>query len=190
MNVREAKDFLVQQTAEQAALERVPFSDLERRMMYFTESGDCPEDPIALNDLFEAEYDSDGYELKIGKLMRHANKRLKHENTSAGEAWDEAVRELRKGDHYILVLLGSSQLAYSPSVPILRWSFWKLLGVSLILLIIALVALVIALHHSDNLRRSAYLAPTNFSNSASLRTVTPRSFALSYFDPGSAPTTT
>jgi len=42
MNVREAKEFLVQQTVEQAALEHVPFSDLERRMMYFTESETVP----------------------------------------------------------------------------------------------------------------------------------------------------
>ncbi len=34
MKVLEAKDFLVQQTAEQAALENVPLSDLEKRMMY------------------------------------------------------------------------------------------------------------------------------------------------------------
>jgi hypothetical protein len=40
------------QTAEQAALENVPLSGLEKRMMYFTEKGECPEDPIALNDAF------------------------------------------------------------------------------------------------------------------------------------------
>ena len=56
MRVREAKDFLVQQTAEQAALDNVALSSLEKRMMYFTETGECPEDPIALNDAFEAEY--------------------------------------------------------------------------------------------------------------------------------------
>jgi hypothetical protein len=39
MQVREAKDFLVAQTAEQAALEDVPLSALEKRMMYFTERG-------------------------------------------------------------------------------------------------------------------------------------------------------
>jgi hypothetical protein len=33
MKVREAKDFLVQQAVEQAALEHIPFSDLEKRMM-------------------------------------------------------------------------------------------------------------------------------------------------------------
>src|SRR5215475_14520657 len=55
MNSREAEDFLVQQTAEQAMIEHLPFSELERRMIDFTESGGCPEDPIALNDAFEAQ---------------------------------------------------------------------------------------------------------------------------------------
>jgi hypothetical protein len=37
MQVREAKDFLVQQTAEQAQVEGVALSELEKRMMYFTQ---------------------------------------------------------------------------------------------------------------------------------------------------------
>jgi len=36
----------------------------------------------------------------------------------------------------------------------------------------------------------SYFTPTSFSNSPSVRIVTPSSFALSYFDPGSVPTTT
>jgi hypothetical protein len=38
MNTKQAKDFLVQQTSEQAALENASLSDFEKRMMYFTES--------------------------------------------------------------------------------------------------------------------------------------------------------
>lgn len=71
MRIREAKDFLVAQTAEQATLEVVPLSDLEKRMMYFTESGYVPEDPIKLNEEFEAEYDSDEYEAKISRLLHY-----------------------------------------------------------------------------------------------------------------------
>ena len=100
----EAKDFLVQQTAEQAALENVLLSDLEKRMMYFTETGECPEDPIALNDAFEAKYDTDEYEAKISKLMHHAYQRIRKENPDAARKWKEAMRHLSKGDHYLLVL--------------------------------------------------------------------------------------
>ena len=37
MTVQEAKDFLVAQAAQQAALEGTALSDMEKRMMYFTE---------------------------------------------------------------------------------------------------------------------------------------------------------
>ena len=80
MRVGEAKDFLVAQTAEQAALEGVSLSDLEKRMMYFTETGECPEDPIALNDAFEAEYGTPAYEKKISLLMARAYRRIKRES--------------------------------------------------------------------------------------------------------------
>jgi hypothetical protein len=51
MDTKQAKDFLVAQVAEQAAIESVPLADLEKRMMYFTESdpASCP-DPLTLND--------------------------------------------------------------------------------------------------------------------------------------------
>jgi hypothetical protein len=104
MRAREAKDFLVAQTAEQAALKGVSLSDLEKRMMYFTERGYVPEDPISLNDEFEAEYDSDEYEAKISRLLHHAYYRLRKENKAVRKNWDLAIRCLRRGDHYLLVM--------------------------------------------------------------------------------------
>jgi hypothetical protein len=104
MQVREAKDFLVQQTAEQAQMEGVPLSELEKRMMYFTESGYVPEDPIALNEEFEAEYDTDEYEAKIAKLLGHAYKRARKENDETRRRFDAAIKCLRRGDHYLQVM--------------------------------------------------------------------------------------
>ena len=105
MNVREAKDFLVDQAAKQAAIEGIPLSDLEKRMMYFTESTDATEDPIALNEQFSAHYDSDAFELKIRQLLNKAHRRIKAESPGMRHAWNAAVRELGKGDHYLLVML-------------------------------------------------------------------------------------
>ena len=85
-------------------MEGVPFSDLERRMMYFTEIEEMPEDPIQLNEEFEAEYDSDEYEAKISKLLHHALARIKKENPEAARQWNQAVKVLNKGDHYLSVL--------------------------------------------------------------------------------------
>jgi len=108
MRVREAKDFLVAQTAEQAALEGVPLSDLERRMMYFTESKQALENPATLNEEFEERYDTPEFEKKISLLMSHAYKRLRKEDPEKGLQWSKAIAALRKGDHYILVLAGDS----------------------------------------------------------------------------------
>ncbi|HEY6944638.1 MAG TPA: hypothetical protein VI431_05820 [Candidatus Acidoferrum sp.] len=104
MRLLEAKDFLVQQTAEQAALENVPLSDLEKRMMYFTETDECPEDPIALNEAFEAEYSTEEYEAKISSLLRHAYKRVRKDDIQKSRTWDSAIKRLRRGDNYLLVM--------------------------------------------------------------------------------------
>lgn len=107
MRAREAKDFLVQQTAEQAQLDAVPLSDLEKRMMYFTETGEMPEDPIQLNEEFEAQYNTGKYEAKIAKLLHRAYQRAGKENEETRKRFDSAVKSLRRGDHYLLVMWNS-----------------------------------------------------------------------------------
>ena len=138
MRVNEAKDFLVQRTAEQARREELSLSDLEKRMMYFTESKDAVEDPIALNNEFEAEYDTAEYEGKIAGLLGRAYNRLKDEGSEEVQTWDEAIRELKKGDHYILVMWAERRVAAKP------WGFWKRIAASFVLVIIVflLIALV------------------------------------------------
>ena len=139
MKVREAKDFLAQQTAEQAALEGVPLSDLEKRMIYFTESGYVPEDPIKLNDEFEAEYDSDEYEAKISRLLHNAYRRLRKENDAARKNWDLAIKCLRRGDHYLLVMWDLAPSTWTPVSDSL-----KLLASSLGIIALALLVFFIA----------------------------------------------
>src|ERR1700674_2841909 len=105
LNTKQAKDFLVEQTVEQAALEGVPLADVEKRMLYFTESDPAScDDPIGLNDEFEAQYETKEYETKISRLLHHAYTRLKQENPERTRNWDQAIRTLRKGDHYFLVM--------------------------------------------------------------------------------------
>jgi hypothetical protein len=108
-NTKQAKDFLVEQIGEQAALECVPLADVEKRMMYFTESdvASC-DNPIELNDEFEEQFDTKEYETKISRLLHHAYKRLKEENPERVRNWDQAIRTLRKGDHYLLVMVDQS----------------------------------------------------------------------------------
>jgi hypothetical protein len=94
--VSEAKEFLVSQTAIQAGLDDVPRSDLEKRMMYFTEEPDSAENPIVLNDEFEAEYATPTYEAKVSNLLHRAYARVKEENPETARTWNESIRILRR----------------------------------------------------------------------------------------------
>jgi len=97
MKNKQAKDFLAQQVAEQASRENIPLSDIEKEMMYFTESDatSCA-NPVDLNDRFESKYDTAEYESKTSRLLHHAYDRLKAEDPTGKRNWDEAIRTLRK----------------------------------------------------------------------------------------------
>jgi hypothetical protein len=126
MNIKEAKDFLADQAAQQAALDHIPISDLEKRMMYFTESDpvSCG-DPVRLNDEFEEKYDTAEFEAKMSRLLNRAYKRLKAENPGGKLQWDEAISTLEKGDHYVLVLWGQhSQMGarkHGPGIRVVKY---------------------------------------------------------------------
>jgi|SRR5580704_647325 hypothetical protein len=130
MQVREAKDFLVTQTAEQATLEGVPLSDLEKRMMYFTESPDAVEDPVKLNEEFDAQYDSEEYESKVAKLLHNAHARIKKANPEKARLWSDAIHTLRRGDHYLLVFWNQESESTSERPP---HDSLKLLGAGILI---------------------------------------------------------
>jgi hypothetical protein len=149
MNTKQAKDFLVQQTAEQAALDNVPLSDIEKRMMYFTESDNAScGNPLEVNDEFEAEYDTAEYETKISRLLHHAYDRLKEETPERKRMWDLAVRELRKGDHYFLVLWDIKPPTEHPTGDV-----FKLLAISLLVAIGIGIAVFVAVKYNIDFER-------------------------------------
>jgi len=133
MRELEAKDFLVQQATEQAAIQNIPLSDLEKRMMYFTETGEMRENAAELHDAFEAEYDAAGYEAKISKVMHYAHERIKREHPEAARQWNEAICQLSRGDHYLLILckegFGLAQASSQERPP---YDSLKLLGTAIL----------------------------------------------------------
>ena len=137
MNTKEAKDFLADQAAQQAAFERTPLSDLERRMMYFTERDPAScDDPVSLNDKFEEKYDTVEYEAKMSRLLRRAHKGLKDENVGERLQWDEAISTLEQGDHYILVLLNVDSKLARQGLRIWVVLAWGIgLGIALVVLL-------------------------------------------------------
>jgi hypothetical protein len=154
MNSKQAKDFLAQQTAEQAAREGVPLSDIEKRMMYFTESdaASC-DDPIELNAEFEKQYDNAEYEAKISRLLHHAYDGLKLEDPGRKRTWDDAIRTLRKGDHYLLVLWDIKPKSEHPTR-----DFFKLLGVGMLIAVgIGIATFFSVKYHFDSDRFTKYV---------------------------------
>jgi len=149
MKTKQAKNFLVQEMTEQAARENIPVSDIEKKMMYFTESDSAScDNPAELNDEFEAQHDTAEYEAKVSRLLHHAYNRLKVEDPERKWNWDQAIRALRKGDHYILVLWDRKL----PSEHPIRDSI-KLLGVGVLIVTGVIVLAFLTAKYNLNLDR-------------------------------------
>jgi hypothetical protein len=67
-----------------------------------------------LNEEFEAECDTDDYEAKISRLLHDAYRRLWKENDVARKNWDVAIKCLRRGDHYLLVMWDIAPYTWTP----------------------------------------------------------------------------
>jgi hypothetical protein len=102
---REAKEYLAARIVEEAKREGAPLSEVERKMLYFTESGWTLPDMMAVNEEFERDYDDDEYEQKIGGLAARIRTRDAAESEQHQAKWDDAVLKLSEGDHYLLVLI-------------------------------------------------------------------------------------
>ena len=86
-NAREAKEFLISKIVAEAQGENVPFSETERKMLYFTESGWTLPDIMQVNEQFDREYDQDEYERKMVRIIAKAYRRVLHAlvtNTTSG----------------------------------------------------------------------------------------------------------
>jgi hypothetical protein len=104
---REAKEYLVGRIVGEAEREGVSLTEVERKMLYFTESGWTLPDMMEVNAAFERDCDNDTYERKIVGLAQNIEKRNNAEGGEAQAAWNDAVQKLQEGDHYLLVLIDS-----------------------------------------------------------------------------------
>ena len=102
--VRDAKEFLVAKIVEEARKEGVPLSDIERKMLYFSETGWTLPDIEHVRDAFHRQYDDQDYEHKIAGLIRNGRKHARASDPSAARSWSEALSVLEDGDHYLLVM--------------------------------------------------------------------------------------
>ncbi len=97
-----AKQLLISKVLRQADSEGVSLSDLEKRMLNFSE-GSVSAAGIQAVENFDSEYDTDAYEAKIARLLRLA---YEHDAKLGREhEWQDALRALRSEDWYILVMV-------------------------------------------------------------------------------------
>jgi len=99
-STQDAKEFLIGQIVLQAQCDGISLTEVERKMLYFSETDWTLPDIADVNDEFEREYDQDEYEKKIVSLIRNARKQANKDSS-----WSDALRLLRKGDHYLVVML-------------------------------------------------------------------------------------
>jgi hypothetical protein len=104
-NAREAKEFLISNIVAEGQRENVPLSEIERKMLYFSETGWTLPNIMEVNEEFERDYDAPIYEKKIARLITAAAKRARKENPEEFAKWTEAIRKLNREDHYITVTL-------------------------------------------------------------------------------------
>ena len=118
--VRKAKEYLVGRIVAQAARDGIPLSDVERDMLYFSETGWTLPNMMTISREFDQNYNQDEYEKKIGQIIR----RIHEQSSGSDDTWDEAVNRLRDEDHYLLVLIDG---ASSERTEFSRWEIVKLI---------------------------------------------------------------
>jgi hypothetical protein len=102
---REAKEFLISELVAEAQRENVALSEVERKMLYFTESGWTLPDMMQVSEDFDREYDQAEYERKIAKLITKADTRIRNGSREDYDRWWAAIRFLQREDHYISVMI-------------------------------------------------------------------------------------
>jgi hypothetical protein len=122
IRAQRAKEFLISRVVEEAQRENIPLSEVERKMLYFTETEETLPDIYEVNAQFDSAYDSTEYEEKIAALLRNAFRHIQNESVEAKRQWKQAVADLRKEDHYLLVMVDQSLLPPSDFWTVAKWS--------------------------------------------------------------------
>ena len=104
---RDAKEYLIDRIVSQAQRDGVSLSEVERKMLYFSESAWTLPDMAEVNQEFDSNYDQGEFERKIAAIVRNIQA-ARISDKGEERSWDQAVRVLRREDHYLVVLIDSA----------------------------------------------------------------------------------
>ncbi|HWF67737.1 MAG TPA: hypothetical protein VN670_10540 [Acidobacteriaceae bacterium] len=145
--VRDAKEYLVRRILAQAKRDGVPLSDVERDMLYFSETDWTLPNMMAVSQNFDQNYDQDEYESKIGKIIS----RIRNQpDGNLDDSWNEAVHRLRDEDHYLLVLIDGASSSSRRSAKSTRWDILKGILASVVIIAIYIPVAFFVYSHVDN----------------------------------------
>jgi hypothetical protein len=105
---REAKEFLIGKIVDQAQRDGVALSDVERKNLYWSETGWTLPDIDEVDVAFERDYSRDQYEKKIVQIIRQLRARERRDRVPDFALFEKAIEKLREGDHYVLGLIDES----------------------------------------------------------------------------------
>jgi hypothetical protein len=144
---RDAKEYLVHRILAQAAQDGVPLSDVERDMLYFSETSWTLPNMMAISQEFDQNYDEDEYESKIGQIVQRIHAQ---DDGNLDDSWDEALRRLRDEDHYLSVLINGASKSSSRPVKRTRGDILKLILASVVVVAIWIPLSFFVYSHVDN----------------------------------------
>jgi hypothetical protein len=110
-NRLDARDFLIGSIISQSELEGTPLTEVEKKMLYFSESATSVPDMTQVSEQFDRDYDMEAYEAKIAGLVRDFLAQARKQAPDGLAAWHEAVRMLKDKDMYLMVMIGRTRYA-------------------------------------------------------------------------------
>jgi hypothetical protein len=122
--VRAAKDYLASQIIGEAEREGIQLSEIEWKMLYFSETDWTLPDMQEVSAEFDRDYDQDEYEQKIGGLIRGFKAGDEARRQQEIEDWDIAVEMISGEDHYLLVLIDAASVGGAVRAQLGRLEPW------------------------------------------------------------------
>ena len=92
--VEQAKDYLADRIAAEATREGAPLTEIERKMLYFSETDWTLPNMAEVSAEFDRDYDQDEYEEKVAHLIANITADRHHHNQDEEGKWDAAVCKL------------------------------------------------------------------------------------------------
>jgi len=135
---REAKEFLIAQILAEADRQGAPLDDVERRMLYFTETAWMPDDTWEASEKFDLDYNQDAYEKKIANLIRDARQR----DAANEQQWAEAISALALEDHYLSVMICARTRP--------PYDFLKLVLTALLIVALLITGIIVYVHFTGS----------------------------------------